>query len=248
LDSSGTSIDAGAARRLGELLSGTEARDVADRLDDGDTLTVALKPVAAGHRAAIRSLLEPGTTRAQIAVLRAVEGARSTPTAIRPLWTMPGNLARNGPLTSSVSHLVDGARQSITCSTFNFQRSSGLWTSLRRAAQRPGLALRIYLDTMAADQRQSPRAPTTSDVAEHLWPAKVMRTKEFGRGPVRNHAKFIAIDHRFMLVTSANLSWSAEYGNVELGLLIDDRSLTEAVEGEMLDVEELLYEPVSRPR
>jgi phosphatidylserine/phosphatidylglycerophosphate/cardiolipin synthase-like enzyme len=75
-----------------------------------------------------------------------------------------------------------------------------------------------------------------------------MRTKEFGREPVRNHAKFIAIDHRFMLVTSANLSWSAEYGNVELGLLIDDRSLTEAVEGEMLDVEELLYEPVSRPR
>src|SRR6202012_1364835 len=43
LDSSETSIDASAARRLGELLTGTEAKQIADRLADGDTLTVALK-------------------------------------------------------------------------------------------------------------------------------------------------------------------------------------------------------------
>ena len=67
---------------------------------------------------------------------RAIEGARSSPTTATPLWTMPGHLARSGPLTSSASHLVDGARQSVTCSTFNFQRSSGLWAALRQAAQR----------------------------------------------------------------------------------------------------------------
>lgn len=224
------------------MLTGTEAKDIADRLADGDTLTAALKTVAAGRRALIRPLLEDGSLLSRIAVLRAIEGARSAPTALDVLWTMPGHVARSGPLSSSITHLVDGAQHSVTCSTFNFQRSSGLWTALRRAATRPGLALRVYLDSAAADQHANRRTPSTSDVARHLKPATVLRTKEFdGRG-VRNHAKFLAIDHRFLLVTSANFSWSAEYGNVEFGVIIDDKNLTESVEREMLEAEDLLYE------
>lgn len=154
-------------------------------------------------------------------------------------------VAQRGPLTSSLSHLVDGARQSVTCSTFNFQRSSALWTTLRRAAARPELAVRVYVDAAAADHSPSHSTPTTAEVARHLHPATVLRTKEFNGAQVRNHAKFIAIDHRFLLVTSANFSWSAEYGNVEFGVLIDNQNLTEAVECEMLDAEDLLYESVS---
>jgi phosphatidylserine/phosphatidylglycerophosphate/cardiolipin synthase-like enzyme len=45
-------------------------------------------------------------------------------------------------------------------------------------------------------------------------------------------------------VTSANFSWSAEYGNVELGIFLDDRNLTEAVEREMPNAEDFLYERV----
>lgn len=244
MGSSDASIDAAAARQLGHLLTGTEARQIADRLADGDTLTAALKAVSVGRRASIRSLMEDSSDSSRIAVLRAIEGARSTPTAIGALWTMPGHLARSGPLTSSVSHVVDDARQSVTCSTYNFQRSSGLWAALRRAALRPELALRVYLDTAAADQHPAPWAATTSEVAEHLRPGTVLRTKEFDGAQVRNHAKFLAIDHRFLLVTSANFSWSAEHGNVEFGVLIDDRNLTEAVEREMLEAEDLLYERV----
>ncbi|WP_232837205.1 DISARM system phospholipase D-like protein DrmC [Lentzea terrae] len=234
------SINPDAARELGQRLTGTEAGLVADRLADGDTLTSALKAVAAGDRAAVRALLADGSQSSRIAVLRAIEGARSTLTSAIPLWTMPGHLARSGPLTASVSHLVDGARYSITCSTFNFQRSSGLWPALRRAAVRPGLSLRVYLDAAAARQG----APTALEVATHLRPAVVMNTKQFDGADVRNHAKFLAIDHRFLLVTSANYSWSAEHGNVEFGVLIDDRNLTEAVERELRDAEPLLYERV----
>lgn len=188
--------------------------------------------------------MEGGSDGSRIAVLRAIEGARSAPTAIDALWTMPGHVVRGGPLTSSVSHVVDDARQSVTCSTYNFQRSSGLWTTLRRAALRPELAVRVYLDTAAADRRPGRQAPTTTEVAEHLRPGIVLRTKMFDGAYVRNHAKFVAIDHRFLLVTSANFSWSAEHGNVEFGVLIDDRNLTEAVEREMLVAEDLLYERV----
>lgn len=52
-----------------------------------------------------------------------------------PLWTMPGHMAQHGGLTHSVTHLADNARYSVVCSTFNFQRSSGLGNALRRAAQ-----------------------------------------------------------------------------------------------------------------
>ncbi|MGH4020747.1 MAG: phospholipase D-like domain-containing protein [Pseudonocardiaceae bacterium] len=106
----------------------------------------------------------------------------------------------------------------------------------------------MYLDTAAADQRPTPWSPTTFEVAARLRPGIVLRTKEFDGRSVRNHAKFLAIDHRFLLVTSANFSWSAEHGNVEFGVLIDNRNLTEAVEREMLQAEDLLYErvPLSR--
>ena len=249
---SGSSISRpDAARELGRLLTGSEARDVADRLADGDTLTVALQAVAPALRPRLRTLLETGDQsnleRAHaVAVLRAIEGARSITTTIAPLWTMPGHLARSGPLTSSVARLVDGARRSVTCSPDNFQRRSVLWSALRRAARRPDVTLRVYLDSRAADGARFSSTPSTVEVAAHLHPGVVLRTRQFDGAAVRNHAKFLAIDHRFLLVTSANFSWSAEHGNVELGVLADDVNLVEAVESQLRRVEESLYEPVER--
>jgi hypothetical protein len=63
-------------------------------------------------------------------------------------------------------------------------------------------------------------------------------------GTVRNHSKFISIDHRFLLVTSANFSWSAEYTNLEFGLLVDNPNLAESVERELHEVEDLIFERV----
>jgi len=235
-----------AARELGRLLTGTEAKEIADRLADGDTVTAALKAVAAGRRPALRALLAPDPVAfapdQAVSVLRAIEGARSTTTAIDPLWTMPGHLARSGPLTSSVTHLVENARESVTCSTFNFQRSSGLWSALRTAALRPEISVRVYVDRKSAEQSVS---PSTGEVAAHLRPAVVLRTRAFDGGYVRNHAKFLAIDHRFLLVTSANFSWSAEHGNVELGVLADNANLVQVIESEMRRVEDALYERVT---
>lgn len=65
---------------------------------------------------------------------------------------------------------------------------------------------------------------------------------------MRSHAKFIAIDHRFLLTTSANFSQSGEFHNVEFGVRIDDVALTEAVERQMQAVRDHLYEHVLSPR
>lgn len=238
------------AIRLGRLLTGTEAKQIADRLADGYTLTAALKVVPIGRREEIRTLLElPAAEMAGrgwiITVLRAVEGARAVVTALDPVWTMPGHLSRSGPLTSSVARLVDGARQSVTCSTFNFQTSSSLWQALSRAAERPEIEVRLYLDAEAADRNRRPGSPSTAQIAAHLRRAAVLRTKQFDGVNVRNHAKFLAVDHRFLLVTSANFSWSAENGNVEFGVVVDNPNLADSVERELRRVEEFLYESVT---
>lgn len=241
------SNEAGALRRLGALLTGTEAEDLADRLSDGETLSSALQSVVAARRGEVRAAMRSANLGRgsdpsdAIAVLLAVAGARSVKTAITPLWTMPGHVAQGGPLTSSLDHLVDGANVSVTCATFNFQRSSLLWEALRRACDRPGVTVTVYMDAVAADGGNA-WTPTSEEVATHLRGATVLRSRSFGGKQVRSHAKFIAIDHRFLLTTSANFSQSAEFHNVEFGVRVDDAALTEAVEREMQDVQDLLYE------
>ncbi|MGH3273083.1 MAG: phospholipase D-like domain-containing protein [Streptosporangiaceae bacterium] len=153
-----------------------------------------------------------------------------------------------GGLTHSVTHLVDNARYSVICSTFNFQRSSGLWEALRRAAQRPEITMKVYLDTSAADGGGRPASsPTTGEVAAHLRPAIVLRTRPLAGRQVRNHCKLISIDQRFLLVTSENFSWSAENANLEFGVLMDNPSLAQSVERELRDAEDLLFERVHIP-
>lgn len=243
----------GALRRLGAYLTGTEAGELAGRLGAGATLTAALRGVAVGRRNEVRELLEAcGLTSEDsshaVAVLRAVEGAHSAVRAVDPIWTMPGHTAQEGPLTSSVIHLVDSARYAVTCSTYNFQRSSGLWGALQRAAGRDEVQVRVYVDTRAADGGPA-RSPGTDELAAHLRPGVVLRTRAIGGATVRNHAKFLAVDHRFLLVSSANFSWSAEHANIELGVLLDNPALTEAVQRQMRSAESSCYEVVQpRPR
>lgn len=236
------------AAALAAFLTGTEAREVADRLDAGATLTSALNALGPGRRIEARELLHVASLGTSdrgrlVGVLRAIEGARSTVTAVSPLWTMPGHLAEHGALTGSVQHLVTRARHSLTCSTYNFAKSSALWGALRVAAKRPELAVRVYVDGAVSDQ--GGWAATPAELATYLFPAVVMRSKEFDDRPTVNHAKFLVIDHRFMLVTSANFSKSAEQNNVEFGILLDNPNLAESVEAQMRNVEAALYEPVT---
>lgn len=224
------------------LLSGTEARLIAEALEAGDSLSSALTGLDGGRRGEAKALLGVAglakDSEALVAVLRAIEGARAQTTSVATLWTMPGHVAQSSGLTTSIAKLIEGARSSVICSTFNFQTTSLLWHGLKEAAHRPGVSVRVYVDSHATSGGKGPRA---EEIAAWLRPAVVFRTSTFDGKPVLNHAKFVAVDHRWIVVTSANFSWSAEYGNVELGLLVDDADLADAVEREMRDSEDLLY-------
>ncbi|WP_194829022.1 DISARM system phospholipase D-like protein DrmC [Nocardia sp. XZ_19_231] len=235
------------ARLLGRYLTGTEAKDIADRLAAGATIRSALTALSIDRRPEATALLRQLDPSLSIVVLRGIQGARSTVTKLGQLWTLPGPLADAGRLTPSIVEHVDGARSSVICSTFNFQRSSGLWGALRRAAGRPSMHVKVYMDARAADSGAKSRSPTSNDVARHLAPGIVFRTKEYDGKYVTNHAKFVAVDHRFLLVTSANFSHSAEHHNIEFGLIVDNPTLTEAVEQQLRASETTVYERVLQP-
>lgn len=235
---------------LAAYITGSEAGELACHLAVGETLSQAITVVSTARRAKVRQLLHAaglGTANRDltVAVLRTVEGAHRHATSITPVWTAPGGLIEAGKLTSSIHHLVNSARESVVCSTYNFQRSSVLWTALSEASARPELKVRVYIDAQAADDHPAAWKPSTQQIAAELAGATVLRTKKTNNGTIaRNHAKFIAIDHQFLLVTSANFSASAENLNVELGMRIDDPMITQAVEAQMRALEDALYEQV----
>jgi phosphatidylserine/phosphatidylglycerophosphate/cardiolipin synthase-like enzyme len=174
-----------------------------------------------------------------VAVLRAIAGARSIRTTITPVWTMPGPQTSMGRLTGEVLRLIDAARISVTCSSYNFSPYSSMWTALRDASQRPDLAVTVYVDASAGTPQQ---------VADHLRNATVFQTITPPRKtkPLVSHAKFVVIDHAVVLTTSANFSHNAENSNIELGLLVHDTALAESIEHTMRVQHGQLYERVVR--
>ena len=257
-------------RALGAFLTSTEADSIAARLAAGATLSQALVVVPAARRMRARELLEaaglgPRTRDHSVAVLVAVAGAASRIRNAEPVWTAPPGLLGMGALTGDIFGMVGSAMTSVVCATYNLQPTSALWKALvALVRERPGVAVRLYLDSQAADgpfhrpegqrgrrweqdrYRHGRSRLDTGEIARRLRGAVVMRTRapeDDGRA-VTSHAKFLSVDHRFLLVGSANFSYSAEERNVELGLRLDDPALAASVEKQMRDLEANVYEQV----
>ena len=226
--------------RLGALLTRAEASGLANWLESGSTLSKALNSLSPERRTVVKSLLiEAELTGADaIGVLRAIEGVHSQSGSVEPIWTVPGAKSGYGHLTSSVKNLVLSARASVVCSAYNFQKSSALWAALAEVAGRGTVDVTVYLDAKAAT------LPTAAEVATQLAGARVFQTRPVGGKAVRNHAKFIALDHQVLIVTSANFSVSAEKYNVEFGLVLRDAALAGLVTKQLFDLQPVLYERV----
>lgn len=86
-------------------------RDMAKRL----LISAGLKPLGGAEAAHI---------------LRAIAGTKSVHRDLTAVWTMPGNEATVGHLTSEFHRLVQAARQSVVCATYNFEQTSQMWAVL----------------------------------------------------------------------------------------------------------------------
>lgn len=224
---------------LGEFLTANEAVGIATLLATGQHTVHALREVHAARRERAKELLQAaglGHTDVDrsLAVLHAIAGAKAVRHDLTPVWTMPGNEATVGHLTSEFHRLVQAARQSVTCATYNFEPTSQMWKVLKGAAEQPGVVVTVYVDGDKAD---------ASRVKARLPGATVYRSAVLSDGKhVVSHAKFVIIDHALLLLTSANFSFSAEKRNIEFGLRIHDPALAESVEATMASKHGSLYE------
>lgn len=224
---------------LGAFLTAAEAVGLAVQLTTGQHLSVALREVNPSRREEAKALLDAaglGHTDVErsVAVLHAIAGAKAIRHDLTPVWTMPGNEANVGHLTGEFHRLVQAARQSVTCATYNFEPTSQMWTVLREAAMQPGVVVTVYVDANKAD---------ADAVKAQLQKATVYRSAKTTDGKqIVSHAKFVVIDHAVVLLTSANFSFSAENNNIEFGLRIHDPALAESIEATMSSKHGSLYE------
>ena len=226
---------------LGRFLTIAEAEGLAARLQEGQHISSATGPIDAARRDQLKSLLSAAgvshhDSQHSAEILRAIAGAKSVHRDLQQVWTMPGNEAGVGHLTGAFDTRVRGARQAVTCATYNFQESSDMWTALRHASEEPGVVVTIYVDhhagNAAAVKAQIPRAA--------VFQSTVLPSGK----PVVSHAKFIVVDHELLLLTSANFSYSAENRNVEFGLIVHDAPLAQSIEASMASKQATLYELV----
>lgn len=236
-----TFVATSALEELGRFLTSKEARGIAAMLASGQHVGKALKEVASARRGEAKRLmaaagLDHDSVQLTVAVLEAIAGAKATQRDLTPVWTMPGNEAEVGHLTSQFHQLVLGARTSITAATYNFTPNSNMWKVLKKASESPGVQVSIYVDGDKAN---------ADKVKAHMPKATIYRSCALPDGrQIVSHAKFIVIDHALVLITSANFSYSAENLNVEFGLLVDDPTLAESIEEQMFSKRGVLYEPV----
>ncbi|MFG1928747.1 DISARM system phospholipase D-like protein DrmC [Cryptosporangium sp. NPDC048952] len=233
-------------KALGAFLTAYEADRLATCFQSGVTTMRALSEVHAGRRTEARQLLAAAEVghrhqEVSVAVLRAIAGARSVRTGVSPVWTMPGSEATDGRLTREAQRIIDEARLSVVCSSFNFSQRSQMWPAIRKASERPGVSVTVYLNA-----RTGRAATLAADVPR----ATVYRTRRRAAGRKAtfvSHAKFLIVDRVLVLVTSANFSYEAENSNVELGLLIHDTALAGSIESLMREKHGVLYERVPLP-
>lgn len=226
---------------LGHFLTATEAAAIAAQLSAGQLTSVALREVNQARREEAKRLLAAaglGHTNVEVSlpILQSIAGAKAARRDITPVWTMPGNEAEVGHLTSEFHRLVSGARLSVTCATYNFEQSSQMWSALEAACEQPGVGVTVYVDALTSDPEK---------VKTRLPRATVYRSRVLANGQrVVSHAKFVVVDREILLVTSANFSYSAEKRNIEFGLLVRDANLCDSVEAAMASKHGTLYQLV----
>jgi phosphatidylserine/phosphatidylglycerophosphate/cardiolipin synthase-like enzyme len=223
---------------LGSFLTATEAERLAMQFEAGTPASIAVREIAISRREQVKELLAasglgPSDRERAVSVLRAIAGAKTVLRELTPVWTMPGNEANTGHLTSEFHRIVGAARQSVTAATYNFQDTSQMWSALKAASDQPGVVVTVYVDAGAAD---------AATVKAQLPRATVYRSAILPNGKqVVSHAKFIVVDHELLLVSSANFSYSAENRNVEFGILVRDTAVAESVEATMAGKHGTLY-------
>lgn len=140
------------------------------------------------------------------------------------VWTAPGApaAARGTPQVAS-EMLKEAARTAIVVG-YSLTKAAAPFIAELAEATRRGVTC-----TLVADRMED----KLSTLSSH-WPSDIGLPPMWSRPPSQDdeqsalHAKFIVVDSRRLLVTSANLTYHGFHGNIELGVLLEGGVAAEA--------------------
>jgi hypothetical protein len=157
------------------------------------------------------------------------------------VWTGPeegGTASRDTGVV--VREMFERAEESVLVAGFAVYQGKQVFKVLAdRMAARPNLTVQMFLNV------QRPHRDTTlsaellrrfsDDFRKRQWPGERLpdvyydpRALDLGKKKRSAlHAKCVIVDDRFSLVTSANFTEAAQERNIEAGVLIEDRALSQ---------------------
>ncbi len=218
--------------------------DLATALERGEraaTAALATVPPRAARWLGARQS-EGIALRSLSAVLRCVvderQRARDASPTVELVWTGPSEsrIARDTFIV--VEQLFERAERSILLSSYSvFDGRSVLQTLHERLRAVPSLQVQLVLDV----ERCGPRSRSLDEFARRFvrwhwpgppWPALYFDPRSLTEDShACMHAKCIVVDNTRALVTSANLSESAQRRNYEAGVLVEDPTLCARLSG-----------------
>jgi phosphatidylserine/phosphatidylglycerophosphate/cardiolipin synthase-like enzyme len=191
-------------------LSTTDARSVASMLRFWQDSGAALDGLATALLAANMTYIR---TRAEAP-------------SVRLVWTGPISLPGSTRSTLSVLlDLIDGAQQEMVIVGYVLTEAASIVFEHLAAAKRRGVQVTLIGDRL---EEKLPVLRACWPQGLHL-PILYTRVETPDDPRAALHAKLAIADQRYMLVTSANLSYHVLAGNIEIGILVDGQVAAEAV-------------------
>jgi phosphatidylserine/phosphatidylglycerophosphate/cardiolipin synthase-like enzyme len=162
------------------------------------------------------------------ATARGITIGASLTTLVTPkpqlVWTAPGASAAARGTAQVAAELIQGAERSALVVGYSLTKAAAPFIALVADAVRRGLACSIVADRME-EKLATLAAHWPKDVG---FPPLWTRPPDPGDEQSALHAKFIVVDSKRLLVTSANLTYHGFHGNMELGVLLEGAIAKEA--------------------
>ena len=175
---------------------------------------------------------------AGVAWLRSLERVAERSPAPDFVWTGPEVVGLHARDTRQVyEELLNSAKRSIWASTYAFFDGPSAFATLAgRMDSTPGLRVTLLLNINRGPGDTSTADSVVSRFAERFWnqewPGQTRprvyydpRSVDMGGLGAVLHAKAVVADEESVFITSANLTEAALDRNIELGLLLRDRTL-----------------------
>jgi cardiolipin synthase len=214
------------ARRLTERLPPPDVQRLAAAVGTGADAVRRLHAEAGGPlAAACQRALDLGVSPLLAGALLGAAAVRQhDQRRVDLVWSGPGSTVDTGRLTAAVlADLLDAAQRHVLLAGFAVHTEPRVRDALHAAAAR-GVDITLLLERPADNAHYSgPNHPFPDLPARRLaWP---LRRRPPGASL---HAKMLAVDDRYLLVGSANVTAAALDRNLECGLLLDGGREAEA--------------------